>query len=98
MASYRLSDRAEAELVEVYDYTEETFGEYQADGYLSGLDRTFGLLADFPDIGRACDELRVGYRRFRFQSHFVFYTVEPDGIVIRAVLHGGRDIRPSLFS
>ncbi len=82
MASFRLSASAEADLIAIYDYTEATFGEYQAEAYLSGLDRTFGLLADFPGIGQAVDELRAGYRRFRFQSYFVFYTA--DGVVNRA--------------
>jgi len=43
------------------------------------------------------DELRAGYRRFRFQSHFVFYTAEADGVVIRVILHAAKDIRPQLF-
>jgi toxin ParE1/3/4 len=98
MADYRLSESAASDLVAIYDFTERTFGEYQAEAYLSGLDRTFGLLADFPGIGQAVDHLRVGYRRFRFQSHFVFYTADADGGVIRAVLHAARDIRPQLFS
>ena len=98
MASFRLSASAEAALITIYDFTEATFGKYQAEAYLSGLDRTFGLLADFPGIGHVVDELRGGYRRFRFQSHFVFYTAEPDGVVIRAIFHVARDIRPQLFS
>ncbi len=98
MANFRLSASAEAELVAIYDFTELTFGRYQAEAYLSGLDRTFSLLADFPGIGQSVDELRAGYRRFRFQSHFVFYTAEADGVVIRAIFHTSRDIRPSLFS
>jgi toxin ParE1/3/4 len=43
------------------------------------------------------DELAPGYRRFRFQSHLIFYTAEADHVVIRAVLHGAMDIRPQLF-
>jgi len=43
------------------------------------------------------DDLAPGYRRFRFQAHLVFYTEEADRIVIRAVIHGSRDIRPALF-
>jgi toxin ParE1/3/4 len=98
MASFRLSSASEADLIAIYDFTEATFGKYQAEAYLSGLDRTFGLLADFPGIGHVVDELRVGYRRFRFQSHFVFYTAESDGVVIRAIFHVARDVRPQLFS
>jgi toxin ParE1/3/4 len=97
MASFRLSVRARADLLDIYDYTESTFGNYQANAYHAGLERTFGLLADFPLIGQPVGELATGYRRFRFQSHFVFYSDEADHIVIRAVLHIAMDIRPQLF-
>jgi toxin ParE1/3/4 len=33
MAEYRLSDRARADLIDIYDYTESKFGAYQADAY-----------------------------------------------------------------
>lgn len=71
MARFRLSTRAESELIAIYDDSEARFGRYQAEAYLAGLERTFGLLADFPGIGQKADELRAGFRRFRFQSHLV---------------------------
>lgn len=97
MAKFRLTDRARADLMEIYEFTEDKFGAYQADAYYAGLIQTFGLLADFPRIGQAVDELAAGYRRFRFQSHLIFYTEQPDHIEIRAVVHGTKDIRPQLF-
>ncbi len=80
MASFQLSERAKAELVAIYDDSEARFGGYQADVYLAGLERTFGLLADFPGIGQVADYLKAGLRRFRFQSHIVFYTGDRDGV------------------
>ena len=47
MAEYRLTDRARADLIDIYDFTESKFGAYQADAYHAGLIRSFGLLADF---------------------------------------------------
>jgi len=61
------------------------------------LERTFGLLADFPRVGQPVDELAQGYRRFRFQAHFIFYTEEAADILIRAILHTAQNIRPQLF-
>lgn len=97
MGSYRLSARAGAELIAIYEYTEATFGAYQADAYHAGLERTFSLLADFPRIGQSAADLAPGYRRFRFQSHFVFFSDADDGVVIRAVLHTAIVLRPQLF-
>lgn len=97
MADYRLTDRARADLIDIYDFTERKFGVYQAEAYHAGLVRSFGLLADFPLIGQTMDELAAGYRRFRFQSHLIFYTASADGATIRAIVHGMLDIRPQLF-
>jgi toxin ParE1/3/4 len=97
MAEYRLTERARTDLIEIYDFTEGKFGTYQADAYYAGLIRSLGLLADFPLIGQTVDDLAAGYRRFRFQSHLIFYTVRPDHVEIRAVVHGSQDIRPQLF-
>lgn len=97
MASFRLSVRARGQLIDIYDFTEAKFGAYQAEAYFAGLERTFGLLADFPRIGQSVDELVVGFRRFRFQSHYIFYTEEAAYILIRAVIHCGQEIRPHLF-
>jgi len=97
MAEYRLTDRARADLIGIYDFTESKFGSYQADAYYAGLIRSFGLLADFPLIGQTADDLAVGYRRFRFQSHLIFYTTQANFIEIRAIVHGAQDIRSQLF-
>ena len=78
MAEYRLTDRARADLIDIYDFTESKFGSYQADAYHAGLIRSFGLLADFPLIGQPVDELVVNYRRFRFQSHLIFYNASTE--------------------
>lgn len=97
MADLRLSVRARADLIDIYAFSSEKFGQYQAEAYHAGFERTFGLLADFPGIGVAADELVPGYRRFRFQSHYIFYTEEADYVLIRALIHVRQDLRPALF-
>ena len=97
MAEYRLSVRARSQLIDIYEFTAATFGSYQAEAYHAGLERTFGLLADFPRIGQQVDELAMGHRRFRFQAHSIFYTIEVTHVMIRAIYHYAQDIRPQLF-
>jgi toxin ParE1/3/4 len=97
VADYRLSLRARSDLLNIYAFSEAKFGRYQADAYHAGFERTFSLLADFPGIGTAADELVAGYRRFRFQSHYIFYTEEADHVLIRALIHVRQDLRPALF-
>ncbi|NDE90051.1 MAG: type II toxin-antitoxin system RelE/ParE family toxin [Alphaproteobacteria bacterium] len=81
----------------MYKFTLQTFGTYQAQAYHSGFERTFGLLADFPQIGTDVNHIKHNHRRFRFQSHYVYYTEESYGVFIRAIIHAGQDIRPALF-
>ena len=97
MADFRLTFRADAELENAYTFSEERFGRYQAEAYLAGLNRTFGLIADFPGMGVTADELVPGYRRFRFQSHYILYTEEADHVLIRALPHTSQKLRPELF-
>jgi toxin ParE1/3/4 len=97
VARYELSDEATDELFAIYEYSENKFGTYQAEAYHAGLVHTFELLADFPRIGLPADELRPGYRRHRYQSHYVFFTEEADHIVIRAIIHTKQNLRPQLF-
>jgi toxin ParE1/3/4 len=56
VAEYRLTVRAHADVLSVYTFSEAKFGRYQAEAYHAGLERTFGLLADFPGIGIAADD------------------------------------------
>lgn len=97
VSEYRLSLRARADLINIYAFTDARFGRYQADAYHAGFERTFSLLADFPGIGMSAAELVPGYRRFRFQSHYIFYTEEAGHVLIRAIIHVRQNIRPALF-
>jgi toxin ParE1/3/4 len=42
-------------------------------------------------MGRSAEDLRSNFFRFRYQSHMIFYTIEPDRIVIQRVLHARMD-------
>jgi toxin ParE1/3/4 len=97
VAEYRLSVRTLADLLHIYVSPDANFGRYQADAYYAGLERTFGLIADFPGIGINSDELVAGYRPFRFQSHYIFYSEEADHVLIRALIHVRQSLRPELF-
>ncbi len=97
MPKYRIALRARHELIDIYDFTEAKFGRYQAEAYLAGLDRTFGLIAEFSGIGVAVDEVAPGHRRFRFQSHHIFYTSDAEQVVVRTIVHTSRKIRAELF-
>ncbi len=97
MAKFVVSRSASAQPEAIYEFTDARMGNYQAEAYLEGFNHIFNLLADFPRIGVHADEFRVGLRRHRYQSHYIFYTEEADHIFIRDIFHVSQNLRPSMF-
>ncbi len=68
-------------------YTVDTWGEIQAARYLDELEKCFQKLADDPNLGRSCDDVRSGLRRIKPGKHVVFYRRESSGILVSRILH-----------
>ncbi|MDL2269111.1 type II toxin-antitoxin system RelE/ParE family toxin [Desulfosarcina sp. OttesenSCG-928-A07] len=63
-------------------------GEVQALKYTGQINASFFEIASNPEKGKACPEIREGYRKLRVGGHFIFYR-EKGGIVeIVRILHG----------
>jgi toxin ParE1/3/4 len=58
---------------------------------LAQLDRRFALLADSPTVGRSCDAIRLGYRKYHEGRHLIFYVLIPEGIKVVRILHDSMD-------
>ncbi len=92
MAKYRVSKRANANLIDIYVYGSEQFGERRAVAYQKSLQACFEVIARHPKIGRTSPTIRPGLRRHEHGSHVILYREESDSVLIIAVLHG-RSIR-----
>jgi toxin ParE1/3/4 len=92
MGNFRLTQLAVTDLRSIGRYTQTTWGREQRDRYLAKLDQSFHLLAQEPQLGRACDDIRSGYRKYHVGRHLIFYRMAPDGIEIIRVLHDSMDI------
>lgn len=90
---YELSQEADDDLEEIFDYTLDQFGAEQAIRYLSGFETIFENLCFHPATGRKRDEIRKGLRSISHISHVVFYRILKDRIRIVRVLHSGRDLQ-----
>ena len=89
---YVLSDIAEADISDIYDYTVSKHGAAQAAVYLSGLDRFLDNLVDQPTMGKARNDIRDGLRSFQYEHHTIFYRLLDDHIRIVRILHSSRDM------
>lgn len=94
--TYVLSVEADADLGEIFDYTEQEFGIEQAATYLSELEIILLALVVNPKSGRERNEIRAGLRSMIFNSHVIFYRICDDHLRVVRVLHGSRDF-PKFF-
>jgi len=80
------------DLVEIWLYTYNEWGEQQADIYLDELDTAIQLLAEQPLICRERIELKPPIRIHHHGRHLIVYLAQADGIRLVRVLHENMDI------
>jgi toxin ParE1/3/4 len=73
--------------MEIADYTLDNWGLSQAEHYLDDLDDCFKLLVQTPQLGRACNRIRRGYRRIEQGKHVIIYRADDSGVFICRILH-----------
>jgi toxin ParE1/3/4 len=87
MGKFRLSRRAEADLLGIAEFTIREWGKSQAARYLDELETCCQMLADNPGLGRPCGHVRPGLRRHEHGKRVLFYRQEKNGILISRILH-----------
>lgn len=96
MVPYRLSNEAEQDLLDIYLYSHETFGEEQADKYLSGLENAFQMISCSPRIGRERTDIDPLVRCIEHGKPVIFYDLYEEHVLIVRVLHGRMDVKRHL--
>ncbi len=91
MADFRFTDKAEHDLEDIIDYTLQQWGARQANSYIDGLEVQCQLLADSPRLGIQRQEIKVELLSFPYESHILYYVIEPNNITIVRVLHHSMD-------
>ena len=91
MADYVLSNKADADLAGIYDYSFRSFGEAKADAYFLSLSDCLRTLADNPRLGHAADDLHPGLLCHRHARHRIYYLIEAPGIFVVHILHDAMD-------
>lgn len=92
MKRYRLSRKAEEDIIAIFMYGVSQFGIEQAERYHHLLERTFQFLAENPEAARDRVEITPPVRVHPIESHIVIYTIDEDGdVFIIRVRHGHED-------
>jgi len=97
MAAYRLTNKAEHDLLAIGRFTSKRWGVSQRNFYLKQFDSCFAHIAENPLIGTACDFIMTDYRKFPHGSHMIFYKQTKSGAVeIIRILHKSMDVESKL--
>lgn len=92
MTAYKLSRKAEDDIIHLYQEGVRLFGQTQADLYYDKLFETFDLLAHNPKIARIRRETKPPVRIHPFESHAIIYVIDEYGdILIIRVRHKFED-------
>src|SRR5437870_5530960 len=86
-----IAPRARADMVGVWDFVSPA-GKLAANRFVAKVRKQCKLLAWFPGIGRARDELSAGLRSFPVHPFIIFFRVGDRTVEIARVLHGARDL------
>ena len=76
---------ARRQLLDIYDWTADRFGEPQAARYLRQLNEALERIAAAPFLGPI---YRDRIRRVVAGSHLIYYEVQRDRIVVLRIDHG----------
>jgi len=93
MKSFELTREAKEDLRKIATYTEKRWGRDQRNLYIKQFDDGFHLLAESSSVGKQCDYIKDGYRKFPQGSHIIFYREDTESkITIIRILHKNMDI------
>ena len=99
MASFAVTERAQADVREILTYTLERWGENQYWEYAELIEAGYSAIAEDPSRGRPRSEVHTQVLSFHIKQparnarHILFYThdVEKDRVLVLRVLHDSMD-------
>ncbi len=93
MKSFELTKEAKEDLRIIARFTEKRWGRDQRFLYIKQFDDVFYLLSKNPSLGKYCEYIKKGYRKFPQSSHIIFYREdEKNKIIIIRILHKNMDV------
>jgi toxin ParE1/3/4 len=91
MSKYRLSVSAKEDLIRIYQYGFQKFGEKQADKYFQSFFDYFDIIAERPESFESVDFIKPGYRRCVCGVDSIYFKVNEDIVEIMAII-GRQDL------
>ncbi len=95
---YKITPEADNDIIGIYIYGFQNFGEIQAEKYFSALEDCFQFLSENPLVCRERTEFKPPVRIHHHGRHLVVYLIQDDRVLIVRVLHQSMDILKHLSS
>ena len=89
---YRITPRAQQDLINIGRYTIERWGREQRDLYLRAIEQRFKSIAENPYMGRHRPDIKEGYYCWPQGSHLISYLIRKNLIDIIGIPHKRMDI------
>lgn len=97
MKGYRLTERADSQLQEIWRYPRDRWGKATADAYLASIEAALATAVATPSLLRTRPELGDGVVARKARSHVVYGIIADDTLIVTAVLHGRMDPKRHLI-
>jgi len=92
VSRWSLSHKAQADLVEIWNYTAEQWSVAQADDYIRKIELTLSVAVSGSPLAQQMDDVRQGYWRIKSGHHMCYFTRRSDGIRVIRILHERMDV------
>ena len=91
---HKIYPAARRRIIEIWQYTNKTWGEKQADRYVRGLYKTIEITADSKHLWRKVEHKEAkGIFFVRYEHHYIFFRELSEGVLgVVNVLHERMDI------
>jgi toxin ParE1/3/4 len=90
--TFRITNRAKADLIEIGRYTAQRWGKEQRNKYLKEMDYCFHLLARNGRLGKHRPDVHQEYFSFPQGSHVIFYMINESYIDIIGIPHRAMEV------
>lgn len=89
----RISRRASRDLVTILEQSLELWGEEQEIAYTADLTASMQRLLEYPELGRARDDILPGLRTLPVRQHVILYRTTRTTVRILRIIHRRMDIQ-----
>jgi toxin ParE1/3/4 len=94
MPRYIITNKAQEDLISIWNYTFDTWSENQADSYYNDIIRGFEEICDNPKIGRNYHNIEKDLFGYKVRLHIIFFRKLNNNLIeISRVLHKRMDLK-----